>query len=310
MSNRSPVKSQYSAFLYRSLSSYLRGIFGISIRKIPVDPGFGCPNRDGTLGTRGCSFCYLDSFVPLHARSGKNPADQITDALSERTAGPFIVYLQAGTGTYASPEALKEVVESVLAIPDAIGLFIGTRPDCVSGPVLDVLNPYRGRKLLWLELGLQSSSDATLDRIGRGHDVNSFVRARSLAMERGIPVCAHIILGLPGEEKEEMMSTARFLAEHEVEGVKIHHLQVIKGTVLDEEYNQGRINPLDHRAYPALVSDFLEHLPPATIIHRLLSDAPDDLLIAPQWPDRNRVIQSIRDHMTSTGSFQGKGWGG
>ena len=221
-----------------------------------------------------------------------------------------MVYFQAGTGTYASPEMLAKVIEPVMDVPEAVGLFIGTRPDCVSESVLDILTPYRSRKLLWLELGLQSSSNATLDRIGRGHDTESFVRARSLAMEKGIPVCAHIILGLPGEGEEEMLSTARFLAEHEVEGVKIHHLQIIKGTPLEEEYHQGLVSPLDHRTYPTLVAGFLEHLPSSTVIHRLVSDAPDEILIAPQWPHRSRVIQSIRDHMTDVGSFQGKAWKG
>ena len=228
------------------------------------------------------------------------------DALSGKPPQPFIVYLQAGTGTYASPDAFRHVVESVFRIPSAIGLFIGTRPDCLNGSVLDVLNPYRGRKLLWLELGLQSSSDQTLDRIGRGHDVAAFIRARSLAMERGIPICVHIILGLPDEGKEEMVSTARFLAEHRVEGVKIHHLQIIRGTRLEEEYHRGQVKPLDHNVYPELVSEFLEHLPSTTVIHRLLSDAPDEMLIAPKWPQRSRVIQSIRDHMMREGSFQGK----
>lgn len=310
MSNRSPLKSQHRAFLYRSLSSYLRGVFGRALRKVPVDPGFGCPNRDGTIGTTGCSFCDLDSFVPTYARSGKDPADQIVDAFSGKSAQPFIVYLQAGAGTYASPDAFRQVVESVFRIPGSIGLFIGTRPDCVDESVLDVLNPYLGRKLLWLELGLQSSSDLTLDRIGRGHDVEAFIRARSLAMERRIPICAHIILGLPGEGKGEMVSTARFLSEHKVEGVKIHHLQIIKGTRIEEEYHLGRVKPLDHNVYPALVSEFLEHLPPTTVIHRLLSDAPDEMLTAPKWPQRSRVIQSIRDHMTREGSFQGKKWRG
>jgi radical SAM protein (TIGR01212 family) len=228
------------------------------------------------------------------------------DALSGKPPQPFIVYLQAGTGTYASPDAFRHVVESVFRIPGAIGLFIGTRPDCLNGSVLDVLNSYRGRKLLWLELGLQSSSDLTLDRVGRGHDVEAFVRARSLAMERGIPICAHIILGLPDEGKEEMMSTARFLAEHRVEGVKIHHLQIIRGTRLEEEYHRGQVKPLDHNVYAELVSEFLEHLPSTTVIHRLLSDAPDEMLVAPKWPQRSRVIQSIRDHMMREGSFQGK----
>lgn len=306
MSNRSLIKSQHQVFLYRSLSSYLREVFGQAIRKVPIDPGFGCPNRDGSAGTGGCSFCNMESFVPPRVRTGLSPAKQISDFMSKTAAGPFIVYFQAGTGTYTSPEILNEVVESVVNIPGAAGLFIGTRPDCVNSPVLDVISPYRGRKLLWLELGLQSSSNATLRRLNRGHDAQAFVLARSLARERDIPVCAHVILGLPGEGREEMMTTASFLADQGVEGVKIHHLQIIRGTGLEEEYGRGELEPLDHRFYPKLVSEFLEILPPSTVIHRLLSDAPEDILIAPRWPHRNRMIQSIREHMIRTGSFQGK----
>lgn len=308
MTNRMKKKSQQQYLPYRSLSGYLRGIFGRPLRKVPVDPGFGCPNRDGTIGVEGCSFCNIESFVPQTARSGKDPVQQVQDHLKYSPKTKYIIYLQSGTGTHASVEDFRDLVGDLIQMPGNVGLFVGTRPDCVSEEIIDVLTPYMSRKLIWLELGLQTSSDTTLNRIGRGHDVDEFTRARHLAREKGIPVCAHIILGLPGEGHEEMMDTARFLAEHELEGVKIHHLQVIRGTKIEDEYKKGEIVTLDAAEYPILVADFLERLTPRMVIHRLLADAPDDLIIAPRWPTRQKLILSIRDRLHSRGSFQGKLW--
>ena len=305
MTNRTGKKSQ-RPFLYRSLASYLREVFGRTMRKVSVDPGFGCPNRDGTIGVGGCAFCNMDSFVPNHARKEVDPVEQIRRAREGKENEPFIVYLQAGTGTYTTPDRFREIVNNLCSLPGVAGLFIGTRPDCVDEKILDVLSPWLYRKLVWLELGLQSAVDKTLDRIGRGHDVESFTRAREFALERGIPVLAHVILGLPGEGPEEMMGTASYLADMAIEGVKIHHLQVIRGTRMEELLKTGDVTPLTMDSYPGLVSGFLERLPPSTVIHRLAADAMGDLLIAPQWPDRARVIETIRRHMLEEGKWQGR----
>lgn len=306
MTNRMSKKSQHQYLPYRSLSGYLRGIFRRPVRKVPVDPGFGCPNRDGTAGFEGCSFCNMESFVPHHARSGKDPVRQVLDNLQDSPKSRYIIYIQAGTGTYAPVEEFRDLVDELMRLPGNIGLFVGTRPDCVSEQIIDVLKPYMNRKLIWLELGLQSASNLTLERIGRGHDVSEFAKARKLAGEMGIPVCAHIILGLPGEGHREMMGTAKYLADHNLEGVKIHHLQVIRGTGLEDEYRKGDIVTLDPEEYPVLVADFLERLTPQMVIHRLLADAPGGLLIAPRWPPRQKIIHGIRDELRKRSSFQGK----
>jgi len=305
MTNRTGKKSQ-RPFLYRSLASYLREVFGRTLRKISIDPGFGCPNRDGTIGEDGCAFCNMGSFVPVHARGSVDPVEQIRQARSGKKDEPFIAYIQAGTGTYTTPDRFRRMVDSICGLPGVAGLFIGTRPDCVDGDMLDVLRPWLYRKLVWLELGLQSANDATLDRIGRGHNVESFTRARELALERGIPVLAHVILGLPGEGQEEMMRTASYLAERKVEGVKIHHLQVVRGTRMEKMFRAGDVTPLTMDSYPDLVAGFLERLPPYTVMHRLAADAMGDLLIAPQWPDRARVIEDIRRHMIKESKWQGR----
>ncbi len=236
--------------------------------------------------------------------------DQIRRAEKLYSRAPFIVYLQAGSGTYAPIHVFRKMVDELCGLPGMVGLFVGTRPDCVDEEVLDVLAPWEGRKLLWLELGLQSSSDRTLTRIGRGHGVEAFVAARGLARDRDIPVCAHVILGLPGEEKEDMMATAAFLAKNDVEGVKLHHLQIIRGAGMEDEYMRGEIATLDFSEYPAIVADFLENIPPWTVVHRLLADAPEDMLIAPRWPEKIEVVQAIRKEMLARQSFQGRSWKG
>lgn len=305
MTNRTGKKSQ-RPFLYRSLASYLREVFGRTLRKVSIDPGFGCPNRDGTIGVGGCSFCNMDSFVPSHAQADVDPVEQIRQAREGKENEPFIAYVQAGTGTYTTPDRFRELVDSICGVAGVAGLFIGTRPDCVDEEILDVLQPWIYRKLVWLELGLQSAVNDTLQRIGRGHDLASFTRARELALERDIPVLAHVILGLPGEGPEEMMGTASYLAGQKIEGVKIHHLQVIRGTRMEEMLHSGDVTPLTMDSYPSLVAGFLKRLPPSTVVHRLVSDAMGDLLIAPQWPDRGKVIEAIRRHMLEEGKWQGR----
>jgi radical SAM protein (TIGR01212 family) len=176
----------------------------------------------------------------------------------------------------------------------------------VDDDILDVLRPWLYRKLIWLELGLQSANDSTLDRIGRGHDVESFTKARELAWEKGIPVLAHVILGLPGEGQEEILATASYLAEQKVEGVKIHHLQVVRGTRMEILFRRGEVAPLTMNSYPGLVASFLERLPSFVVIHRLAADAMGDLLIAPQWPERQKIIEAIRRHMLEEGKWQGR----
>ncbi len=308
MTNRMEKKSQQSYLPYRSFSGYLRGIFGRPLRKVPIDPGFGCPNRDGTTGVAGCSFCNMESFVPQYALNVKDPVEQVREHLKNSPKSEYIAYLQAGTGTHAPVEKFGDLVACLMQMPGNMGLFVGTRPDCVNEEIIAILSPYVNRKLVWLELGLQTASDTTLKRIGRGHDVAEFIKARHLAGGKGIPVCAHIILGLPGEGRKEMMDTARFLAEHKLDGVKIHHLQVIRGTRIEGEYKKGEIVTLDAVEYPVLVADFLERLTPWMVIHRLLADAPDDLLIAPRWPTRQEIILDIRDKLHSRCGFQGRLW--
>jgi radical SAM protein (TIGR01212 family) len=308
MTNRSGKKSQ-RPFLYRSLASYLKDVFGKTVRKVPVDPGFGCPNRDGEISTQGCAFCNPESFVPVRARSGADPVAQVVRGRRGYEAEPFIAYMQAGTGTYADTAVFKETVDTLCSLPHDIGLFVGTRPDYVNEEVLKVLEPWLYRRLVWLEMGLQSANEETLKLIDRGHNVASFRSARELAAGFGVPVLAHVILGLPGEGTTDMLHTARYLADLGVEGVKIHHLQIVKDTKMERMLAKGLVVPLDWKSYPPLVTAFLEELPSTTVIHRLVSDARDDILIAPRWPARSVVLQAIRGYMIKGGHWQGRLYG-
>lgn len=308
MPNISGKKSQ-RPFLYRSLASYLREIFGRPIRKVPVDPGFGCPNRDGTLSREGCAFCHPESFVPQGARSEADPVSRVRGWRDRNPREPFIVYLQAGTGTYADHDRFGSLVNNLLDIPGAEGLFIATRPDCVDERIMEILEPWLFRKLIWLELGLQSAHDRTLGILGRGHDAADFTAAREMAGRFGVPVLAHVILGLPGEGTEEMIRTARFLADLDVEGVKIHHLQIIRETPMERMLEEGKVVPLSRESYPALLTAFLEELPSSMVIHRLLADAPEGLLLAPRWPEKGKVLAAVREYMEKGGHWQGRLWG-
>jgi len=272
---------------WRPLSGYLRQLFGRPLRKVPLDPGFGCPGR--------CSFCLQEAFVPGDARLGGPVGAQLDRALARNPelAGGCLAYLQAGSATHSSPARFAEAVEEVFRRPAVKGLFIGTRPDLLAPEHLEALAPWEGRRLLWLELGLPSANDATLERVGRGHPAAAFSAALRLARRHSLPVCAHVILGLPGEGEAEMMSTADFLARERVEGVKLHQLQVLRGTPLEEEWKGGRVEGLTAGRYAALAGAFLARLPPGTVVHRLAARAPERLLLSPRWGEGAAVKEAV-----------------
>jgi len=229
--------------LYRDYNSYLRDLFGCRVQKISLDAGLTCPNRDGTLGYGGCVYCNDRGSGTGAARSHSSITEQIQSAKSylatRYKARKFLAYFQSFSNTYAPLTRLKALYEEALAVEDVVGLTIGTRPDCVPDEVLDCLEVISTRSPVWMEYGLQSAKDATLRAIGRGHSARDFVDAVLRTHQRGLPVCAHVILGLPGETREDMMATSRFLASLPIDAVKIHLLYVVRGTVLEEWYRRG-----------------------------------------------------------------------
>lgn len=295
---------------YYDLKSYWRNRFGIRVYKLPIDAGFTCPNRDGAAGTGGCTYC--DGRGSRLRQAGPLPSvsDQIAAGRAyyrtHRQAGKFIAYFQTFTNTYGPPDHLRRLYDEALAQPDVIGLSVGTRPDCVPEPVTALLAEYAEDHHVWLELGLQSMHDRTLDRIHRGHGRDIFVDAVRRTTGRKIQICTHVIVGLPGETHGDMLETARFLEALPIEGVKIHALLALRGTVLGKQYEDGLITLMSREEYVRTVCDMLEVLPAPMVIQRLTADGYRDIFLGPQWAvNKMEVLNAIDRELERRGTWQG-----
>ena len=297
---------------YRDYNSYLREIFGERVQKISLDAGLNCPNRDGTISDSGCIFCDSrgsgtgaminhDLSIDKQITAGRKFAEK------RYKAKKFIAYFQSFTNTYAPLSRLKELYDQALRHPGMVGLSVATRPDCVDREILQLLGSYQKDYLVWIEYGLQSAHDITLSRINRGHDVACFERSAHMADGYGLNVCAHIILGLPGETPQMMMETSRFLAGLPVKGVKIHLLYVVKKTPLATLYEKGKYRCLERDEYIERVVDFLERIPSTMVIHRLTGDPIGSELVAPLWAgDKSENLNLIRERLVERDTWQGK----
>jgi len=283
---------------FLTLSSYLKERYGEKVYKVAIDAGLTCPNRDGTRGRGGCLYCNPDSLKPKDPVSTADIHGQLDDGMARMmiryNARKFIAYFQSNTSTYAPVEFLEKIFSAALRHEDVVGLAVSTRPDCLGAPVLDLLQRISKTKNIWVELGLQSAKDETLRRMNRGHRAADFAAAMEACRARGIKVCAHVILGLPGEDEEDMLRTMEFLRAHGVWGVKFHQLQVMRGTPLLEEYEKGLVRTLGLEEYTWLVIRCLETLPRSVVVHRLLADTPEDFLVAPRWmPNKFMILERI-----------------
>ena len=295
---------------YNDLNTYFRSIFGCRVQKITIDAGLTCPNRDGTISTGGCIFCNDRGSGSGAFDRGLSLTDQLLQGknfLSRRyNAKKFIAYFQSFSNTYAPPEILKRLYDEALAVEDIVGLAIGTRPDWVSEPVLDILQAYTPNYLIWIEYGLQSANDKTLEIINRGHDFQRFKEAIEDTSNRGIKICVHVILGLPNESRRDMLHTADTIAGLGVDGIKLHLLYVVKGTQLETYYRQGKYNCLEQQEYVDLVCDFIERIPSDMIIQRLTGDPHRPELVAPQWAlKKSETLAKIRKTLEKRDSWQG-----
>jgi len=295
---------------YNLFSEHLKALFGGRVHKISVDAGFSCPNRGGTRGLPGCLFCDPGGSGASGIERALPVAEQLEAGkevmLRKYKARRFLAYFQPFSNTYAPVETLRALYEEALAVEGVVGLAVGTRPDCLPEEVLDLLAGYHRRTYFWLELGLQSVHDATLAMLRRGHDYAAFLAAYAAAKRRGLQVCVHVILGLPGESREQMLATADEMARLKVDGIKIHLLHVLEGTPLGELYARGEVAVLAQADYVALVADFLARLHPDTLIHRLTGDGPRELLLAPRWSlNKWEVLNAIDDELRSRDLRQG-----
>ncbi len=295
---------------YRSLSSWLKETFGETVRKISVDAGLGCPNRDGSLGTTGCLYCNPRGSGTGATSRGESISGQIDKGIQflSRRYGcrKFIAYFQSFTNTYGAVERLSSIYAEALQRPEIVGIAIGTRPDCVPDRVLDLVAGLGRDRLVWIEYGLQSIHGRTLDLIARGHGPDAFLDAVSRSRQRGIHVVAHLILGLPGESVSDMVQTAIAVAEARVEGVKLHPLYVVRGTGLEKMFLNGTYLPMTEAHARDATLAVLEVLPRHTVIHRITSDPHVEELVAPLWMrDRDGVRNRMQQAMAARHFFQG-----
>jgi len=298
---------------YHSLSSWLKSNFGEPVRKISLDAGLGCPNRDGTISLDGCLYCNPRGSGTGALAQGVSIAEQIDRGiafLSRRyNCRKFIAYFQSFTNTYADPEHLSAIYKEALRRPEVVGLAIGTRPDCVPDPVLDLLADLARDRLVWLEYGLQSIHAHTLELINRGHGPEVFFDAVERTQKRGILVVVHLILGLPGESVDEMRRTARAVAAAGVNGVKLHPLYVIHGTGLERLYLDNKYCPMTEEEALEATMAVLELLPWDVVVHRMTSDPHPEELVAPDWMlDRQGVRKRLEQAMKEADFRQGSAW--
>jgi len=295
---------------YYDLKSFWLNRFGCRVYKLQIDAGFTCPNRDGTVSTGGCIYC--DGRGSRLRQVGPLPsvAEQIRRGKEyykrNRNAGKFIAYFQTFTNTYAPIEKLKELYDEALAEEDVIGLSIGTRPDCVPDSIIDLFQDYTRERHIWLELGLQSIHDRTLGLINRGHSAATFLDALHRLSGSNINICTHIIVGLPGETREDILETARVLATLPIHGIKIHALLALRGTVIGDLYEKGEITMFNRDDYVTIVCDILEILPPEMVIQRLTADGYRDIFLGPKWAvNKMEVLNAIDRELDRRNTYQG-----
>lgn len=296
---------------YYSLDRYLKQTFGEKIYKISLDGGFTCPNRDGTLGTRGCIFCSEGGSGDFASDSSLSVTEQIEDGIrlveGKSKARKFIAYFQAFTNTYAPAEKLNQIYREALSHEKIIGLSIGTRPDCLPPDVLDLLAELNKIKPVFVELGLQTIHEDTAQRIRRGYPLSCFDEAVDKLHEKGINIVVHLILGLPGESEEKMLESVRYLNSLPVDGIKLSLLHVLNKTDLGTFYEKNPFPIYELDDYVSLVIRCIEELREDIVIHRLTGDGPRDLLIAPRWTlQKRKVLNEITRRMKETDSRQGK----
>lgn len=294
---------------YYSLNEYLKEKFNEKVYKLALDIGCTCPNRDGTLDTRGCIFCHNGSSH--FAESGNNINIQIENAKSrlhdKTNARKFIAYFQSYTNTYGDVEYLEEVFTTAIKRDDIVALSIGTRPDCLQNNILDMLEKLNKIKPVWVELGLQTTKEETIEYIRRGYENSVYENAVNELKRRGVTVITHIIIGLPNETKTDILNTVDFAVKCGTDGLKLQLLHILRDTDLYLDYKQGVVKPLTLDEYAEILFDCIERIPENIVIHRITGDAPKEYLVEPQWSaDKKKVLNTINQEMEKRNIKQGK----
>lgn len=291
---------------YVEFGPWLQSELGCKVQKISVNAGMTCPNRDGTLGTGGCTFCNNQTFNPAYCRTEKSVALQLEEGKQffarKYPEMKYLAYFQAYTNTYAALDRLKELYEEALRVPDVVGLVIGTRPDCMPDELLSYLEELNRRTFLIVEYGVESANEETLVRINRGHTFRQSCEAIRRTAERGIRVGAHIILGFPWESEEELMRQAEEIGRLPLTTLKLHQLQIIRGTQLAREYEASSWAVPTAEEYIDLVLRYISRLPSRLVLERFVSQSPPEMVIAPQWGLKNHEFANLlRNRMAKFG---------
>ena len=296
---------------YNFFGDYLSERFKTRVLKLPIDAGLGCPNRDGTLDEAGCIFCSSEGSASPTIQGISDIRSQMSNARKNFRRSDqstrYIAYFQAFSNTYGSPGLLKRLYDTAVSEDDIVGLMIGTRPDCLSDEIIELICSYSREEFeLWLEIGMQTMHEKSLEFLNRRHTHEDTKIAVLRASKKNINLCAHLILGIPGETWDDMMSTAREVSSLPFSGVKLHHLHVIKNTPLADIYAGGEFAPMEFREYVSTVCDFIERLRPDILIHRLQGDREETTLLAPLWGlHKGTVIKAIEEEFLRRGSRQG-----
>ena len=284
---------------YKHLNKYLKDKFGERTLKICIDGGFTCPNRDGTIGTHGCIFCS-ERGSGEHIKAVPEISAQVQNyfkSYKAERANKFIAYFQNFTNTYAPVEILKAKYDAALIDDRIVALAIATRPDCISEEICELLKSYTDKYYVWVELGLQTSNNTAGELINRGYSSEQFSKAVALLNKYNIDVVTHIMVGLPGENFEDLKNTVNFINLHDIQGLKIHSTYVVENTVLADMLRNGDYTPITLEYYLDCVAYILTHISPSIVIHRVSGDAPKDLLIAPNWNSHKKWIINGLDRL-------------
>jgi radical SAM protein (TIGR01212 family) len=298
---------------YNSFNRLLKDTFDTRVYKIGLRLDFTCPNRDGTVAVGGCIYCNNSSHTPENYQPRTSVTEQLqsgAEAIQRRhRAQKFIAYFQSYTNTYDSVSKLARVYREALDFPGVVGLAIATRPDCLPEATLDLLTDLSHHTYLWLELGLESMQDRTLQWVNRGHGLKEFIETVARCKRRGLRLCVHLILGFPGESRAEILETPSLMNRLEIDGIKLHNLHVIKNTVLEKLYREGRFTLISQSEYVTLVIDFLERLKSEMVVHRLTGETYRAITIAPEWSINkmgvhNAIYKELEERDTWQGRFQ------
>ncbi len=296
---------------YFGYSYYLKKLFGYRVQRVSIDAGFTCPNVDGTVAIGGCTFCDNRSFSPSRRLPRQDILDQLDEGISRvkrrYKCKHFMAYFQPATNTYAPVDVLRPLYERAVSHPEVVAMAIGTRQDCVPDDVLDLLQEIGEKVPLTVEYGLQTIHQKSLDWMNRGDNHDSFLDAMERSVGRGFELCAHIMLGLPGESHADMMATAREVASCGLDAVKIHNLYAVEKTPLAEQVRSGEVKLMERDEYVSTLVDFLELIPPTMVVERISGEAPGDYFVGPSWClDKPAVLQAVKDEFERRDSYQGQ----